>query len=378
MFFNMDENRTSFGRAAIEEYLNGYEGRLMQALKSVLGTSLMESGTELMGRSLDFRGLLSQFVKELKRRSEASAQKEFTDAVFGRPIHFVDDDPVADKKAESTLREVAEEAGFRHIEFQYEPLAAAFDMETRATTDSLVMVADIGAGTSDFSLIRLGPDRVHRADRKDDILANAGVHIGGGDYDKVLSLRKVMPELGLGTLLAGDKPVPSTQYNNLAGWHTIPVAYTRRAWNHLSDVYNSSLDRAKLGKLLKVVQNREGHAIALKVEKNKIDLSTAEAADIELADTVVGTNIASRREEFDDAAADLNQKIVHTITDMLHQANVQSTQVDSILFTGGTTSIPAVKNCIATMFPAARQHQGDLFGAVALGLAVDARRKFGA
>uniref|UniRef100_UPI00374CF7F5 Hsp70 family protein n=1 Tax=Undibacterium sp. TaxID=1914977 RepID=UPI00374CF7F5 len=142
VFFNAEDDQVSYGRAALTTYLAGYEGRLMRSMKSLLGTSLIDGQTEVQGRALPFRQLLAYFIGELKKRAEQSAGQTFTQAVLGRPVYFIDDDAAADKKAESTLEEIARAAGFRDIAFQYEPIAAAFDYESRINSEELVLIAD--------------------------------------------------------------------------------------------------------------------------------------------------------------------------------------------------------------------------------------------
>ena len=146
VFFNAEEGAAYFGRAALENYLAGHDGRLMRSLKSLLGTSLIDGQTDVNGRALPYRELLAQFIGELKRRAEASAGQTFSSAVIGRPVFFIDDNAAADKLAESTLTEVARAAGFKDIVFQYEPIAAAFDYESRIEREELVLIADIGGG----------------------------------------------------------------------------------------------------------------------------------------------------------------------------------------------------------------------------------------
>ena len=198
VFFNADEDAVYYGRAALANYLAGYEGRLMRSLKSLLGTSLIDGQTEVQGRALPYRDLLAQFIGELKRRAERAAGQALSSAVIGSPVFFVDGNAAADRLAEATLGEVARAAGFSDIAFQFEPIAAAFDYESQIDREELVLIADIGGGTSDFSLVRLSPARARKSDRRDDILGNGGVHIGGTDFDKYLSLTAVMPLLGLG------------------------------------------------------------------------------------------------------------------------------------------------------------------------------------
>ena len=155
VFFHAEDEHVSYGRAALADYLAGYEGRLMRSLKSLLGTSMIDDHTEVAGRALPFRVLLAQFIGELKHRAEKAADQPFTRAVLGRPVFFVDDDAAADKKAENTLAEIAHAVGLKDIAFQYEPIAAAFDYESQIRREELVLVVDIGGGTSDFALVRL-------------------------------------------------------------------------------------------------------------------------------------------------------------------------------------------------------------------------------
>jgi len=376
MFFHTEEPRISYGRAAMADYLDGYEGRLLRALKSVLGTSLMDGQTELTGGAVPFRTLLTRFILELKQRAESAAGREFSRAVLGRPVHFVDDDPRADGKAQNTLAEVAHEAGFTDIEFQYEPLAAAFELESRMTDEALVLVADIGGGTSDFTLIRLGPQRAGQADRREDILAHGGVHIGGTDFDKYFSLARVMPLLGLGSHMVSGKDVPSTQYVNLASWHTIPLAYSRKVWAQLSEIHSMAADKEKVGRLLELVRRRAGHWLALQVEEAKIELSEADAARISMDRIAAELAVDTTRDEFEQAVAHLVDRIETTMQSLLRGANTTSEAVDVVFLTGGSSSIPLLRQRLAAQFPRAQQLDGDMFGAIGIGLAIDARRRF--
>jgi hypothetical chaperone protein len=145
VFFNADEETTHFGRDALAEYLEGYEGRLMRALKSLLGSSLMEGSTEVGGRALPFRDLLASFIGELKSRAEAQAGRPFEQAVFGRPVHFVDDNETADRRAQDTLEAIARQVGFKEVSFQFEPIGAALHYEAGLDREELVLIADMAA-----------------------------------------------------------------------------------------------------------------------------------------------------------------------------------------------------------------------------------------
>ncbi len=377
VFFNAEEDAVSFGRAALADYLAGYEGRLMRSLKSLLGTSLIDGQTEVLGRAVPFRMLLAQFIAELKRRAESAAQRRFERAVFGRPVYFIDGDAGADRLAENTLREIALEAGYREVAFQYEPIAAAFDYESRIDREQLVLIADIGGGTSDFSLIRLGPQRAGRPERRDDILANGGVHIGGTDFDKYLSLSCVMPLLGLGSRLKSNSEVPSSYYFNLATWHTINLAYTQRAERELQDIHRDAVERDKIGRLLDLIRERAGHWLALRVEEGKIALSESGTAELALERLSPPQTLALDRARFDTAIDHLTTTVESTVAALLRDAGITPHAVDTVFFTGGSSGVPLLRQRIAAAVPQARRVEGDLFGSIGAGLALDAARKFG-
>ncbi|TWI69191.1 putative chaperone protein [Pseudoduganella lurida] len=377
VFFNADDDEVTFGRAALADYLAGYDGRLMRSLKSLLGTPLMEGQTEVAGRSVPFRTLLSQFIGELKSRAETAAGRPFTAAVLGRPVYFIDDDPVADQLAEDTLAQIARDAGFRDIAFQYEPIAAAFDYESQIDGEELVLIADIGGGTSDFSLVRLGPERAAKRDRRDDILATGGVHIGGTDFDKYLSLATVMPVLGHGSELKSGSAVPSSYYFNLATWHTINQAYTRKMSSQLAELVRDAREPALLQRLQNLIEDRAGHWLAMQVEEAKIALSASDIVQMNLDRLTPPLTLDVARPRFVTAIEPLVDTVGATVRRLLDDAGVQPGQVDTVFFTGGSSGVAALRERIGAVVPAARRVEGDLFGSIGAGLALDAVRQFG-
>src|SRR5882757_551400 len=198
VFFDYEtKGRVLFGTDAIAAYVGQTEGRLMRALKSILGSSLIDEKTSLGDRMVPLAEVVGIFVRQLKRKAEEFAGQEITSVVHGRPVRFVDDDVKADARAQELLEAIARRAGFRDISFVYEPIAAAYHYERTVQSEELVLIADIGGGTSDFSIVRIGPQRRERTDRDRDVLANAGVRVGGTDFDRALNVATVMPLLGL-------------------------------------------------------------------------------------------------------------------------------------------------------------------------------------
>jgi hypothetical chaperone protein len=377
IFFHAEDDEVSYGRAALADYLEGHEGRLMRSLKSLLGSSMMDDFTEVAGRAVPFRTLLAQFIGELKRRAEASAGRDFTRAVLGRPVFFVDDDPVADQRAQDTLEDIARQAGLRDIAFQYEPIAAAFDYESQISREELVLVVDIGGGTSDFTLIRVGPERAGRAERRDDILASGGVHIGGTDFDKSLSLASVMPMLGLGSLLKTGRLMPSAPFFNLATWHTINQAYSRKSVAEINDLHREASDKPKLERLQNLVRERAGHWLAMQVEEAKIALSNAPETQIDIGRIAPGEAVTLQRAGLDRAIGGQVLSVEQTVARLLKDAGVAVSAVDTVFFTGGSSGVPLLRQRVQALVPQARCVEGDLFGSIGAGLALDALRKFG-
>ena len=377
VFFNAEDDTTRFGRAGLADYLAGYEGRLMRSLKSLLGSSLIDGKTEVHGRSLAFRDLLAQFIGDLKRRAELHGQRTFDQAVFGRPVYFVDDDPVADQTAEATLAAIARAVGFREVSFQYEPIAAAFHYETEIDREELVLVADIGGGTSDFSLVRLSPQRARMTDRHDDLLANGGVHIGGTDFDRQLSLASVMPLLGYRSQLASGREMPSGIFFNLATWHSINFAYTRQALAEQQQLAIDAREPERMARLLALIEKRAGHWLANEVEQAKIALSDSAQTTLVLDRLAPDLQHLIMRSEFDLATAQLVDKVEATVASLLQQAGVTAGHIDTVFFTGGSSGVPRLRQRIAALLPQARAVEGDLFGSIGAGLAVEAARRYG-
>ncbi|MDQ0506569.1 Hsp70 family protein [Xanthobacter agilis] len=378
VFFGAD-GTYRIGRAAIDAYVEGVEGRLMRGLKSVLGSALIEEATRIGRERAPFRVVIARFLAEVKRRGEAVADRPLDAVVHGRPVHFVDGDPDADRKAEATLRTIAGEIGFREIVFQYEPIAAALDYEQQIDTEELALIADIGGGTSDFSIVRISPDRRARADRADDILANDGVHIGGTDFDRVLSLATLMPLLGYGSPMRTKAiDVPSGYFHDLASWHSINRVYEPKVAREIREVKRDAMEPERLERLEQVIEERRGHALAGAVEAAKIDLAAAPEAHIPLGWMAAGFKLGVSSQELKDTTADLAARIARRIEAVLKQAGVGPERIDALFLTGGSTRLAHVRAAITAALPAAKVVEGDTFGSVGIGLTVTAARHFGA
>ncbi|KQT87522.1 heat-shock protein [Aurantimonas sp. Leaf443] len=377
LFFSLEDGRTYFGRQAVFEYVDGAEGRFMRALKSILGTSLMKETTQVGRERLSFTQLIGRFLQNLTVKLEAELGEIPPSIVLGRPVHFIDEDEAADRTAEDQLAEAAKAQGFRHVEFQYEPVAAALYFEAQVSAESLALVVDIGGGTSDFSLLRLSPERAKRSDRRDDILASTGVHVGGTDFDRQLSIAEIMPEFGLGTMTAdGKRHLPVWYFNDMATWHRVNFLYTQKNLRDVEALRKEAAEPARLARFETLLKHRSGHRLAGAVEAAKIALTHEESAVVDLKEPGFHLRHPVTRAGFEAATSDLVARIGASLDEALAVAGVEADEVDLVILTGGSTAIPAVQTAVRSRFGAARIAQADAFGAVGLGLAVDAARRF--
>jgi len=377
IFFNLDEGHTVFGRQAIDEYLEQYQGRFMRSLKSILGSDLMTESTQVGLNIMNFKEIIGCFIGEIKNRAEKIFGNELNDVVMGSPVHFVDDDDLADKRAENELRSIATAQGFKNIEFEFEPIAAARVYEQNLKREELVLVIDIGGGTSDFSVIRLSPTVREKYDRTSDILANAGVHIGGTDFDKRFSLQKIMPELGYGTKLKNNLDMPRTEYTMLATWHLINFLYTRKNMASVRAIYGDAERRDLVARFIKVLDDQKGHEMASLVEEAKIILSDNNMTKIDFGFIEDSWIIETTQDDLYQATIGDVQKIITTALKTVEQgAGIKATTIDTIFMTGGSTALPRFMGSIKNTFPTAKIMQGDRFSSVVTGLGMSAAKLY--
>ena len=403
LFYCADGQRL-YGRAALSAYVAGTDGRLMRSMKSILGSDLLEQATDVgAGRAVRYRDVVAGYLLELRRRALAQLPPGavLRRVVLGRPVYFVDEDPTRDARAQAALEDAARAVGFEEVLFQYEPIAAALDHESRVAAEQLVLVADIGGGTSDFALVRVGPrcaagaagaDRKKASgrggDRRDDILASHGVHKAGTDFDRHLELAAILPLLGYGARrpprpgedAALAPVVPSGIYFDLATWHLINTVYAPQRIAELRRMKAWYADARHHARLLTVLQERLGHALAAAAEAAKIEVAQitgpagATAIDLSLVEPRLAAMLspAQAAQAIEADLAAIAQAAVETV----RRAGLAPAAVDTLYFTGGSTGLTALVDRIAAAFPRAQRVRGERYASVAQGLGLHARAVF--
>jgi hypothetical chaperone protein len=383
VFFDFDRGGARFGRAAVQAYIDEHSGRFMRSMKSVLGSSLINDKTRIGPRYITFGEIIGQFVGHLKKVTEAHAGAQIGHVVLGRPVFFVDDDAEADRAAQSSLEAAARAQGFRHVEFQYEPVAAALDYEQSCTREELAMVIDVGGGTADFSVVRVSPEGKAKLSREGDVLASHGVHIGGTDFDRALNMRCAMPVLGSGTLMSSAfddgqmRPVPAHHFAELATWHKINLQYTPKNIADARALLRTAQEPDKIEKLVEVLEHRRGHELAMAVEAAKIHLTDVPSSAIKMPLEPRPEFIEVSREDLREAIGGMVEKLKTAQEETLRMAGIRSGEVQTVFLTGGSTALPLVRESLIGLMQHARVVDGDMFGSVGVGLAIDAQRRFG-
>ncbi len=378
IFFPAESSAAVFGRKAINAHVAREDGRFMRSFKRVLGTSLMKDGTYICGRKTKFENIIGHFIEDIKYKAELLAGREINKVVAGRPVHFVDGNDQADKDAEAQLVAIFSAAGFKHIRFQYEPIAAAFAHElTMGDKERLAVVMDIGGGTSDFTIMRLSERYIKKHDRQEDILSNAGIRVGGNDFDRALSLKCFMPLLGLGSQWgAKGLGFPITPFFDLSELSKIQYMYTQKYKRDLKGLIGQSNDKVLTQRLLSIVEEEQGHMLMASVEESKIQLSSCQHTSADLSFIEADLQAQIERTDFEQSLQGHIQSIQKTIRDCIMMAGIRSDDVALVILTGGGTAIPLIQQITRGIFPYAEISDGNRLSSVGFGLACDARRYY--
>jgi hypothetical chaperone protein len=364
------------GPAGIEHYLGADgRGRLMQSLKSFLSNRTLQT-TEAFGRRYALEWLIARILKDLREKAEAQYGIKILGAVVGRPVQFVGADSEDDNRyAESRLTESFRVAGYESVEFELEPVAAARYYESTLDRDQLILIGDFGGGTSDFSVLRVGPTILRRGRSDDDLMGNAGLGFAGDAFDAKIIRHLVAPALGAGSEMRSmDKllPVPSWVYAKLERWHHLSFLKTKEAMQMLRGIEAHSLDPEKIKALIHLVRGDLGFHLHRAVQKVKSELSHQHEAVFEFSDGYAQVKALLKRSVFENWIAEELNMIQTCVDSLLDSAGVLSGEIDAVFLTGGSSFVPAVRRIFETRFGADKIRAGQEFTSVAHGLALKA------
>jgi hypothetical chaperone protein len=365
------------GPAAIERYLQAEEkGRLVQSLKSHLSSRSL-TGTEVFGRRYKLEDLIARMLGELRKHAAKQFERPIRYAMVGRPVRFVGSEtPEDDEFAVSRLQEAFATAGFERVDFELEPIAAACAYEATLDHDELILIGDFGGGTSDFSLLRVGPGVRRRGRTPKDLLGNSGVGLAGDAFDARIVRKLVSPSLGsnsdarsLNKILPA---VPAWIYANLERWHYLSFLRTNNVREILKSARIRALEPEKIQALITLIEEDLGYQLHQAVQQVKFELSRNHSAEFRFRDGSMDLRIPVTRSEFELWIKDDLLAIENSIEMLLKSSGIHPNVVDRVFLTGGSSFVPAVRRIFETRFGKGRIRSGNEFTSVAHGLALRA------
>lgn len=377
----------SAGPRAIDHYLHAEgRGRLIQSLKSYLADRSFQA-TSIFSRTHSLVDLLSMLLADLRARAEEQLGPLGERVVVGRPVHFAHASSAEDEAfAVERLRAALAAAGWTDVIFEYEPVAAAYYYEQQLTRDELVFIADFGGGTSDFSLIQVGPSRARAAAeagpdgaavKKRAILGSDGVGIAGDALDAKVLHNVVAPMLGLGTtyraMFGRELEVPVWIYSKLRRWHHLSFLKTKKNIDLLEEIAAQTDDPTKIRALLHILDYDLGYHLYRAVERAKVDLSARDETCFTFSDPPLEFEAKITRAQFDGWISEETTAMAECVDRLLASTGIAANDVDQVFMTGGTSFVPAVRRIFDERFGAAKIRAGGEMISVATGLALRAR-----
>ena len=369
--------QSSTGPQAIERYLDAeHKGRLIQSLKSYLPSRAF-TGTSIFGRHQTLEPLVAQMLSDLREHAERQFGRPIRHALAGRPVRFVGAENDADDAyAVSRLRNAFALAGFESVEFEFEPVAAAYSYESTLDHDELILIGDFGGGTSDFCLLRVGPGVRRRGRSAEDMLGVSGVGFAGDAFDARMVRKLVSPALGSDSFaLSMNKKLPAVPawiYANLERWHYLSFLRTRDVVEILRSARLRALEPAKIQALSQLIEEDLGYQLHGAVQKVKCELSQSDVAEFRFTDGSMDLRIPVTRADFEGWIADELHAIKASVDSLLQSAGIAPGQIDRVFLTGGSSFVPAVRQIFMQRFGEDRVQCGDEFTSVARGLALSA------
>ena len=338
-------------------------GRLMQYLKTALRKESY-NGTHVFERFYTVGDLVQTYLSLLKRRAEDVLGEPIYAVTLGRPVKF-SESTEQDHKAEETLRQAAHGAGFKAVEFELEPIAAALDYEQSITKPQNVVIFDFGGGTLDIAVMRLG------APRKRKVYASGGVDIAGSDFDRAIIEKRMLSHFGYGQVK--HQPDILEMIHAIPDWMALPELGTPINRNILEKAIHANIAPVRLKALQGLIYNDLAFTFYNRVEAGKIALSSNNATIISLEDKDISLWELYTRHQFETDIQHYLIDVEKVLLDTIAASGLEPGSIDAVVKTGGSSNIPLFTEMLTRIFGAEKVKQSNAFSSVVAGLAIKAR-----
>lgn len=367
------ESEHYIGNEAISQYLiHGMVGRFIQSVKSLLPDASF-APTLINKRPYCPDDLTALILDYLKWKAESTLGIRITSVVMGRPVFF-SENIAHDRLAEKRLRNAARMAGFREVRFQYEPVAAAYSLESQIRDSHTVLVVDIGAGTTDLTIMKLGVDSASSQEGSSEVLATDGIHIGGDDFDSAIMKQRVISHFGHKSVYESwgkELEVPEYIFRTICRWEMIPFIKSPQLIDELRYIRAGSQERNRIENLITLIEQNLGYTLFQSIESSKIELSQWDVTELHFTRESISIKERITEPQFNNIILDNVMKISHTVKRAQSKAGISSDDIDTVLLTGGSSQVRALVKLFVYQFGQEKVKYGeDVFTHVACGLAL--------
>ena len=337
-------------------------GRLLQYLKTALRKDGYQ-GTQIFERYYSVGDLAKTYLSLLKKRAEDVLGETIDAATLGRPVKF-SENPEQDHKAQETLRQAAHEAGFKEVDFELEPIAAALYYEQTISKPQNVVIFDFGGGTLDIAVMRLGDPKTRK------VYASGGVDIAGSDFDRTIIEKRMLSHFGFGKVK--HHPEIMDMIHAIPDWMALPEMATPINKNFLEKAIQARVAPVRLKALEHLIYNDLAFTFYNRVEAGKIALSNEGATVISLEDKDIALWELYARSQFE---ADIQHYVVDVeriLLETIARSGLDIEEIDAVVKTGGSSNIPLFTGMLARLFGAEKVKESNSFSSVVTGLAIKA------
>jgi hypothetical chaperone protein len=338
-------------------------GRLLQYLKTALRKDGYH-GTQIFERYYTVGDLAKTYLSLLKQRAEDVLGEKIDAVTLGRPVKF-SEHPEQDHKAQETLRQAAHESGFKEVDFEFEPIAAALDYEQTLTRPQNVVIFDFGGGTLDIAVMRLGDAKSRK------VYASGGVDIAGSDFDRSIIEKRMLAHFGLGRVK--HQPEIMSMIHAIPDWMALPELGTPINKNILEKAIQAGASPIQMKALLGLIYNDLAFTFYNRVEAGKIALSNDGATIITLEDKDIALWDLYTRHQFETDIYHYLVDVEKVLLDTIVKSGLDVDEIDAVVKTGGSSSIPLFTGMLERIFGKGKVKQSSSFTSVVAGLAIKAQ-----
>lgn len=377
LLYTPEPNVWFFGKEAIKEYINNDgEGRFFRSVKKFLPESNY-AGTTVFNKTMNISEIIAVFVGEMRKRANLVVGENVERIVMGRPALY-SMNKADDQLAQDRMQRACEIAGFKEVIFCPEPIAAGLDYNANSNEQKIVLIADFGGGTSDFTLMK-----VHQnAYSQDDILGLSGIFKAGDALDGVMMKDFIAPHFGsrFEYKIPGGNNIltfPRQLLTKICSPAHITHLRERDTWEFLQHIQKFALSadgERQMNQLFTLVECQLGFPLFDEIEKTKVKLGSHPEAVFHYRYPGISIDESLSKESYEESLNSTVDEIMSTMMEVFLQSGLKISDVNQVCLTGGTSQLPLLRTRLAEVFGKEKLIEYNIYQSVVNGLAQFAKR----